>query len=750
MERAASAEFLFLLDEFLWEEELVELAEIPDKINSSDAYAIDQLIQLLNDHPSGHQLYPHLLSLFSIILGDLGADSTVQTVYNHAGSVLSRPDACEKIFISVLSRLDQLVDSISKNPVSLSRDTSRISLSHPSTLTDPAVISSEVRLCLNILFVCVFFQSELSNNQSLHSTLQSALLLQADPTIPVRKIVLLIFRLLSFDDSSIYLPSNVASDSIASLHSVPLLRLPLLSNFRSFIAVAAHQSSLRAWMPEGSVRALPAALEEGIDICEKAMIEFIKNYKFHEAEIDLLRSNPETSHAFLLYSELARKGTVGKTRRDLIRPKNMDGGRFAVKELANQIVSNYQLISNPLEKEEDESDGGSSVESLPHLPLVQEAFRSCHSWLCTEQNQDELIEAIADAAVRVPIGLKYQQSHVVVRGPERFTHDVLRKFYSEKILKQIILVLLKLLLSACRGATDPSLSPTNHASFDLDRDHLITLLERSEVHLPTAAREESSKRNFEIITNAISGIILLLLKHHHEEAELIQTLISSSNGCLVLLKLITSFPSDNAVFYDVENDSIFPFLRENKSWGLAVPARLPTTVFRALKSLYILCKHSPSRIKKFLVHYKVAVVLKRFFTTPNAAILKVSYKLFKIQMRYLGKKWKHLHIKLLSSCYNATSLELLDDWLLADPDPENTEISPHALNESREVAHERTSRADAETDYENYLEEIRRVDFSDPRAIQKFCDQHGENVKEFFGPGGIASYSEWLRYGVGL
>ena len=758
------SEVVHLLDEFLWEEEILEVEachSAPPYLSEPDR--LTELIIIL-DSLSGlsgvASSHEHLLRIESILMGSSTVNSSAQSFFERLSSVILQDGVQVKLFKNVLRILDDLLSYISSNPICLNRDTSRLSsvsqrCQSPAD-ADPAIISGAVRLCLNLLYISVLFGCGTSD---LHATLQKALLLHADPTIPVRKVVLFIFRLLSVHGkySDMYLPSNTVMSDISNspmgalLHSVPFLRLPGLSNFRSFVAVAVHQSELRNWKPEGniSVRKLPAALAEGIEICDTAMMDFIQSYRFHETEVEMIRTNVDLSRAFDLYVKLKSEGKVGKNRRNLLHAQ-FSSSRFTVNQLAKHVISNYQLIAS-----NDETSGGeeSDTASLPHLPMVHEAFRSCHDWLATDDNQEELIEAIADAAVPPPVGVLIA-SHPQKNNDKKTLDTVEVKFFMKKwcVSADLIIVLLKILLAACRGATDPSLSPTNSASFDLDRDHLLTQLERSAISHRDENGDSFRRRNFEIISNAITGILLLLLKlaAPGEESDSIQSHIVSSNGCLVLLKLITSFPSDNEIFYNLENDSIFPFLAGNKSWALAVPARGPTSVFRSLKALYILCKHSTSRIKKFLVHYKVAVVLKRFFTCPNIGVLQISYKLFKLQMRFLGKKWKLLHVKLLSCCFNATSLDLIDDWLLTDPDQTDT-LSPGGLNDSRDgnSLDLKTNSFLAGDEYAAYLEEARKIDFTDLNSIKHFCEKTGENYQDVFGVG-IHSYSEWRQYGVGF
>lgn len=765
----SNIEVLYSLDEFLWEEELLELQigssgdSAGDIGVSKSRLDVPRLAELFSRdgelNISHHSL---LLALNSSIFGPSMLPGAVEDI---GRSVRAQVESCSSPFVLVtklLDRLRYLVAYVSTNQLMLNRDTSRISLrrqgssvSSSSSQLEPSVISCEMRLCLNLLYAIVLVKQhetsflDFTDSSGLHEALLEALKLFSDTTIPIRKVVLFLFKLLSLraPDSLVHLPSNSAFIDVSSMspaatlmHSIPFLSLPALSDFRSFVALALHQNTLKQWTAPSGVRRRPPAVDEGIEICEKHLREFVGSYRFHEAEVEVLRHNEALTNALTICTEMRRNGQMGQERKNLLKPTF--ASRFSIPQLAHHVIANYQLESLA-SRGEDES---STEDELPHLPLVHEAYQSCHCWLSSECSQDAIIEAIADAAVPLPPGsvMRLEQTAAARGSTQPGTTTTGNIYYTQPFLNDAIVVLLKLLLAACRGAADPLMSPTNHPLFDLDRDHLLAVLERADIALPRTD-DSFRRRNFEIICNAISGILLLLLKQHVSESEFIQRKIVANNGCLVLLKIITSFPTETDGFFSPKFDSIFPALKANKSYALAMPARLPTTLFRSLKCLYILCKHNVSRIKKYLVHYKVAVVLKRFFACPNVALLAVAYKLFKIQMRYLGRKWKIMHIKLISCCYNATSLDMVDDWLLNDPDVADTSgPGDEVLNDSQFPP------PSTEWDMTEYIETLRRINFENSSEIQSFCDKFGESRETFFGSKCVQTYSEWKRFHVGF
>jgi hypothetical protein len=775
-ERATDAEIVYHLDEFLWEEEGLEfrVAErcFQSMVNSLDTRnkltVMDSIINELPVSNDRTDSFTRLMALHWIFFGGLADHRSVFDVIANIRDTYCPEYNRKRLINKLTSQLYGLILFVESNQIDFVRDTFRMTLSRQSSAVssnsgqfEPSILSSKIRICLNLLYLSILIDQhenwlqETVEQIQLHEVLITALRIHADNIIPIRKVVLFILKLLSLfaRDSVIHIPNNTpgllecSSTSPLStlLGFVPQLSGPKLPDFRAFIALTLHQNSLMNWAPADGARSRPAAIEQAIQICDLNMIRFIESYRFSDPEIQLLRSDPSLLPAFQLYVQLTAERRVGRAGTTLLKPSKITS-RFSVPELTKHMLSNYQITAANNDNSSDESD-----QDLPNLPLFHQAYLSSHSWLAPPGREEELIEAIAEAAV--PIRSFSEPLIEVDAHNSSKSFEYIARIYNRATLQEILVVLLKLLLTSCRGATDPVLSPTNHSSFDLDRDHLLTVLERFEAGVsPPTHRESSMRRNYEIIACAITGILVLLLKLHPDESDFIQRTIVANNGCLVLLKQITSYPVDPIDIADMNAQSVFPELRSNKSWSMAIPPRLPTTLFRSLKALYILCKDSVPRIKKYLIHYKVAVVLKRFFNIPNVGILKMAYKLFKIQMRFLGKKWKFSHIKLLSCCYNATDLNFLDDWIVNDPDvmdiqgPADDLLNDSYLPTSPPHYEKKTIEIFNEHDY---IEELRKLNFEKKEDTENFSIMYGDKPESFFGCKSLKSYQDWLLSTLG-
>ena len=776
-------ELVFHLDEFLWEEEVLELTGGIEfyrtatlSADSSDSVVVvEHVLNRLTNSVDLRNAYPFLLALEYAVFG-LSADIvSAQDLADRIQGSLHPWFESGQLFRVVAYHMGRLMNFASSNQTALARyDSSNCLMRQVSKARqDPAPISAQLRLCLNILFVYVIVNRDRNDllsqveDSTIHQSLLTALRLHTDSVVPTRKVVAMLFKLFSLysTDCEIYLGSNTclingsqsrstddlsfsASPMSTLVHCIPFLSIPVLSDFRAFAALAMHQDNLINWIPmtSGTVVPRPSAIDEGIALIDKYLLEFISKYRFHEAELEFIKSHASLTRVMMLYAQAAESGRLMKPRTNLLKKyssSQTETSRFSISEIARSMIANYHLVGDAgprsVAGDPETSCDEEDAESLPCLPLVHEAFQSCHTWLAYGNNEDQIIEAIAEAAV--PAAAVVETPAIEI---ERADRPFLGQIYTNQALKELIVVLLKILLTSCRGSIDPLSSPTNHPSFDLDRDYLLSVLEKE--HVPLS--ESCIKKNYEIISSSISGLLLLLLRvTDQSQLQAIEKTIVSNNGCLVLLKIVTSYPADDSA----SSESIFPFLKDNKSWFLAVPPRLPNILFRSLKTLYALCRHNSGRIKKYLVHYKVAVVLKRFFTYPNVGIMKVAYKLFKIQIRYLSKKWKLMHIKLISCCYNATGLEPIDDYIVNDPDllPEGTtEGCEDILNESGLVSSRHISER-TQFDMEDYIKELSGMNFENEDEISAFCEKYSEPRSKFFGFG-CRDYNEWLNLGLGL
>jgi len=165
-----------------------------------------------------------------------------------------------------------------------------------------------------------------------------------------------------------------------------------------------------------------------------------------------------------------------------------------------------------------------------------------------------------------------------------------------------------------------------------------------------------------------------------------------------------------------------------------------------MKTLYALTKNNPARIKKFLVHYKLAVILKRFFRCPNLAVQKIAYKLFKKQIRYLGKKWKFLHTKLISNCFAMTPTEILDDWLVNDP-PDGAAVPTDPVDDILNDSVIPPPNHPEPEDYAEYIHALGTLNFENVKEIEEFQKKFPYYDEFFFG---YKNYRDYLNRILGI
>jgi hypothetical protein len=520
--------------------------------------------------------------------------------------------------------------------------------------------------------------------------------------------------------------------SLLVLQSFPLT-IPRLKDFRSLVTLSYHQKSLI----ESPISPRPFAIVEAIDIIDRYILSFVKTYQFHELEIEYMKSNLDfmgrTFRVFL------RNNLSKNIRKNLFKPPQES--RFSISEFAKHMIGNYKIHSAEMDVNNSTSNASSSEASF--VPLINTSLASVQQWY-GDGNANELIEAIAEAAIPEPPVVGEVRSH-----ESDYSEDMLTEFdqifHSKELLKDFIVTALKILLTACRGITSDS--PMSHGTLDLDREHLVIMLEKFDcLRVPDLI--ENRLKNFEIINSTICGIFQIILSKNISFAE---SIFIANNGCLVLLKLITNAPEDGMEIIKSNRTSIFPFINSSISYHNGIPNPSATALFRAMKCLYSICRKNPGRIKKYLIHYKLGVILKRFFKVPNYSIQKISYKLLKIQMRYLNKKWKMMHIKLASNCFAITQTNVIDDWLTNDPDvlpinplPEDPEdILNDSITEHKIPIH-RTK--NIINDLMDYSDSLMSLDFTDDGEIYKFCKKFNES--NFFC--GSKNFDEFIIRSLGI
>lgn len=178
-------------------------------------------------------------------------------------------------------------------------------------------------------------------------------------------------------------------------------------------------------------------------------------------------------------------------------------------------------------------------------------------------------------------------------------------------------------------------------------------------------------RHREIMAAAVSGVILILLKLARksipEQFSSLAQLITDSNGALVVLKFLnqdlssTMEPRDpHPVMACLQTKLQLASHSCIVSWPVCATMRL-------VEVLYLLCKDSPERVRKYLIHYKAPFILKRLHKIENQQVQGLVLKLLKKQVRYLPRKWKQANMKSISAIYSLVPMPPLEDWLLNEP-----------------------------------------------------------------------------------
>ncbi|KAL9549273.1 hypothetical protein PS6_006171 [Mucor atramentarius] len=282
--------------------------------------------------------------------------------------------------------------------------------------------------------------------------------------------------------------------------------------------------------------------------------------------------------------------------------------------------------------------------SLSNFQVIQERSKGIHSW----QNRHKLAE----------------QSDTIDDEAQTWIEGLYAKLLPE--LQNVIVVLLKLLLTSVspnKNNSDASSSEHGDASEDA-----VTLEYLEEV---------DAKRNREVFSKAISGLLLLLLKwsksSHVLKYEYISQLLADSGCILLILKMIglqevtdmvtarTDVPYYSFLDYNINRAAIDT---SDKETALYTNRRNMYWSINFLRILQMLTKHKPHRIM-LLVQYKSAI--------SHPVLEQYVLKLLKSQVPYLGRKWKSQNMRIISAIYLNCKTVLQDDWICkpnADQDVE--------------------------------------------------------------------------------
>ena len=653
MTEISNVEMCYHLDQFMWEEEIIEIQRGVVGVEDRNEVDVLENLVLAANLEESMEICDLLKSVWFCVCRGIIHETSVHAM-------------CDSIrgFVNVLC--------LWNFEVCLLRNLSKFLLCEFGP-----VRSLGIRVCLNLLYVM----------RLCGVCLDSAVFVRVFSdfeNLPVCKLLLLLFLCLSppkvyvLPPNTVQLAENPSSPLVTLLNSFPL-SLPALSDFRSFVLLAEHQYSLLRWTPPAGTPVFPrpAAIDEAIAIADKYLCEFALTYRFHDTEIEVLKGQEFAARPLKILMQTAKTKNRPRMRSNLLRPPSQ---RFHVSEIARHMIPNYQLAR------EDVTDNS----------VLNEAYESASSWLGSDE---EVIEAIADAVVAD----HPHETHETHETQAQDTHDTnahetheTHAHDSHDNAQADVGLLLKHLLASCRAV-----------SCD-ERDKLGASL-----------GVVPGRPDWDIC----SCVILGLLESGWDAA--CEKALVGNNGCLVLLKIITTFGVSSG-----EYGGILPQIQNNTSWRMGMPDCRSYIVYRSLLLLYRICHQNSTRIKKYLIHYKVATVLKKYLQWPNVGIQKIAYKLFKIQISFLSKKWKYMHIKQISCCFAAVATEPMDDWLTSDP-PDDEEEPPAApIVETPKT----------------YAEDFQRLDLSKKEQILSFCKQHNE--KNFFA--GFENIEQFSTYGIGL
>eukprot|EP00927_Polykrikos_kofoidii_P061222 TRINITY_DN56088_c0_g1_i1.p1 TRINITY_DN56088_c0_g1~~TRINITY_DN56088_c0_g1_i1.p1 ORF type:complete len:1045 (+),score=175.22 TRINITY_DN56088_c0_g1_i1:48-3182(+) len=300
---------------------------------------------------------------------------------------------------------------------------------------------------------------------------------------------------------------------------------------------------------------------------------------------------------------------------------------------------------------------------------------------------DRPVNDVNKSTTRQERGQRRRKPLLPVQGPEEDSNspeEVFRRLYLAIFprLTETVVLLLRLLLTSCSNVENYpgviDMSRERHATHMREE----TAAERAQLAafekvMPSDA--ERMHRHRDIMAAAVSGVILILLKQARkavsEQFSSLAQLITDSNGALVVLKFLNQDLSAA-----MEPRDPFPVMSclhgRRQGAGTGVPSWPACATLRLVEVLYLLCKDSPERVRKYLIHYRAPFILKRLHRMENLQVQGLVLKLLKKQVRYLPRKWKQTNMKAISSIYSHVPTSPLEDWLLIEPFGETATEGP--------------------------------------------------------------------------
>mmetsp|Transcript_65850 Transcript_65850/g.157370 ORF Transcript_65850/g.157370 Transcript_65850/m.157370 type:complete len:887 (-) Transcript_65850:25-2685(-) len=622
-----------------------------------------------------------LLCLMYISLGcslccDLHSFLVVSAMQTHAG-ILSRHGS--------LSMFVRALDSLLCPDVDVSED----------VMVERA---REMRLILNCIYLQLLFTEEDADlalslelgqgslGSSLVSLLFEALKLCSDTNkhaIPIKKVILLLLlvlqKLLNVPDEMIMPTVGIDASDVQSELQAPL-KLPRIKEFQAFTGLHIHeQSLLRKYWRCGR----PAAIAEGLQIIHRYKDEFIANYPFHPSEVRFMQKMDFMQASYSRYKQLHGSGKDALSRQRVGQTAESHG-RWRAEEWAQRLSSDVHV--NDVESSTGAGDDQSMTDFSEESGSEMGSVGSESTQASTASTVDTILE---NGAQRADDAVTPDQQTNTVQGTDTepvaqdgktlrdknldATKTFHRLYFAiRQKLAQAMVLLLRLLLTSCSNVENypgvVDMARERQAAHALYNAEDMTSTERAimplfDKTLPSESVE--ALRDREIMASAVSGVILILLKRARkasvEPFSSLAQLITDSNGALVVLKFLNQDLS--AALETPKVPPVLACLRTRAS-STTHPSWLACATLRLVEVLYLLCKDSPERVRRYLVHYKAPLILKRLHKIESPQVQKLVLKLLKKQVRYLPRKWKQANMKSISAMYTLIRMSPLDDWLL--------------------------------------------------------------------------------------
>jgi len=552
--------------------------------------------------------------------------------------------------------------------------------------------------------------------------------------IPIKKVVLLLLRvlqcLLDVPDGVLYPMPNPEPATVGTQPMQSPMNAPRLQEFQAFTALHLHERSMRQ---KYASFGMPAAIEEGLQIIHRYMDEFIKTYSFHPSEVNFMMATPFLRDAHARYEQLRDQGLVSPTRsaagssRAPRLPDAEGTEHWAASAVPTALAA---LVTTPRAESGDAAGADAGVLQSPYATGSTSSSSSCsisdveasgtdigddghsesngmnspvRSWAGSSCSIASVVDlrgcddnlgatdypaqgregtTPTGGAGDAGDGFGQEPQEIAVR--DHSPTAVFQRLYLAIFprLTETVVLLLRLLLTSCSNVENYpgviDMARERHATSIAD-DVVSDRAMMAPCGRAMPAESVEAHRHREIMAAAVSGVILILLKQARrsvaEQFSSLAQLVTDSNGALVVLKFLNQDLS--SAMEPRDTPPVLPCLHgKSPPAGTWIPSWPACATLRLVEVLYLLCKDSPERVRKYLIHYKAPFILKRLHRIENQQVQSLVLKLLKKQVRYLPRKWKQANMKAISAIYSLVPMSPLEDWLLNEPWGESSTEGP--------------------------------------------------------------------------